>query len=482
MSTLHYPEIALHIGGRRIEGGGHPGGQVFDPATGEVIRRYRFAGAVDLDAALAHARTGFDVWRQVPPHERSEILQRAASLLRGRADALGGILTTEQGKLLGEARAEIVAAADIFEWSAQEARRAYGRVIPWRRSNARFMVTREPIGPVVAFTPWNFPAITPARKLAGALAAGCSIVIKPSEETPATCLALVDALEQAGVPPGVISVVLGDPPEVARALLSSSVIRKVSFTGSTAAGRSVASLAGQQLQRTTLELGGHAPVIVCDDVDVEQVAALAVQRKFRNAGQICVSPTRFIVQSRIYREFVMAFSKAAGAMRVGPGTDPKSQMGPLANERRVQAVRALADDALRAGARSATPPVAASGPGFWCHPIVLCDVPSDARILHEEPFGPIVPIYPFERIEEAIAEANRLPVGLAAFAFSGSARNMLMLSEQIEAGMVALNSFEMSAPETPFGGIKDSGWGSEGGTEGLDAYLTTKAIHLNTLA
>lgn len=465
-----------YVGGEWIDGASGETDAVRDPADGVVIAEVARADREDAKRAIASASAALAGWARTPAKARGEILRRWYELIVEHADDLAALLTAEQGKPLAEARGEVAASAEVFEWYAEEGRRAYGRVVPSRTAGARMIVVREPIGPVAAFTPWNFPALTPARKIAGALGAGCSIIIKPSEETPATCLALVEACVEAGVPGGAINLVLGDPPTVSRHLVSSAVIRKVSFTGSTAGGRAIAALAAQGPKRATLELGGHAPVLVFDDVDVEAVAALGAQRKFRNAGQVCVAPTRFYVHEAVHDRFVTAFASAAQRIKVGNGLDQGIAMGPLANARRLEAVHGLIEEAQRHGARLVCGGERIGNRGFFYAPTVLADVPEAAAIMSEEPFGPVAPIARFRELDEVISRANGLPVGLAAYAFTGSGSRALALGERIEAGMVGINRFEIAAAETPFGGVKDSGDGREGGTEGLDAYLVTKTI------
>jgi succinate-semialdehyde dehydrogenase/glutarate-semialdehyde dehydrogenase len=396
--------------------------------------------------------------------------------VRERSQTIAELITLEQGKPLAEAQIEAFGAGDHIDWYAEEGRRAYGRVIPPRQRGARQIVLREPIGPVAAFSPWNFPVSQLVRKIAGALAAGCSIIAKGPEETPSSCIELCRAFQDAGVPPGVLNLVFGVPAQISEYLIHSPVIRKISFTGSVPVGRALGALAGQQLKRCTLELGGHAPFIVCDDVDVEAVAALGAGLKFRNAGQICASPTRFFVQRSVYPQFVSAFSKAGAALRVGAGNLADTQMGPLANPRRVAAMQAYVDDALAVGATLATGGRPSEAPGFYFAPTVLTDVPDNARVMHEEPFGPIASIVPFDDLQQVIDQANALPFGLAAFAFTRSIARATLLADELQSGMVSINHFGIAAPETPFGGIKDSGYGSEGGSEGLDAYLTTKFV------
>ncbi|WP_044874667.1 NAD-dependent succinate-semialdehyde dehydrogenase [Pseudomonas sp. LFM046] len=467
---------SLLIDGEWSSGSHERQGEVFNPATGEVIAQLGFADRSDLDRALAAASKGFDTWRKTSAYERSRILRRAADLVRERSEEIAALITLEQGKPLAEARMEAFGAGDHIDWYAEEGRRAYGRVIPPRVRGARQMVLREPIGPVAAFSPWNFPVSQLVRKIAGALAAGCSIIAKGPEETPSSCIELCRAFQDAGVPPGVLNLVFGVPAEISDYLIRSEVIRKVSFTGSVPVGRALGALAGQYLKRCTLELGGHAPFIVCDDVDVDAVAALGAGLKFRNAGQVCASPTRFYVQVGIHDRFVEAFSRASAALKVGDGTNADTQVGPLANPRRVTAMQAYVDDALAVGAQLALGGERPAQPGFYYAPTVLTGVPEQARIMSEEPFGPIASIIAFDDLDEVIRKANALPFGLAAFAFTRSIQRATLLADELESGMVSINHFGLAAPETPFGGIKNSGYGSEGGSEGLEAYLTTKFV------
>ncbi len=453
-----------------------PATPVYNPANGQVIGQVGIIDTAGLDAALLAASDGFQKWKNTSAYERGRIMQEAASLIRARKEHIGRIMTLEQGKPLAEAMGEVATSADNTEWMAQEATRAYGRVLVPRSADVEQMVRREPIGPVASFCPWNFPALTPARKIAGALAAGCSLILKPSEETPFTAREIVQAFVDAGVPDGVLNLVYGKSRHVSPYLIASPVIRKISFTGSTAVGKELLELAAKGVKRSTMELGGHAPVIVFDDVDPVKAARQAAASKFRNAGQVCTSPTRFYVQTGIYKEFVAAFAEAARSLRVGDGLDASSQMGPLANSRRVQAMESLVDDAIGHGARLECGGAPDTGPGNFYPPTVLSDVPEMARIMSEEPFGPVVPIAPFKTIEEAIQRANALPLGLAAYVMTRSLARASAMSNAIEAGMVAINYFTVSTPASPFGGVKESGYGSEGGTEGLDAYLVTKSI------
>lgn len=457
--------------------GNHPRrADVFNPASGEVIAQLSLASSTDLDRALAAAARGFEVWRKTSAYERSKVLRRAADLVRERADEIAALITLEQGKPLAEARMEAFGAGDHIDWYAEEGRRAYGRVIPPRASGVRQLVLREPIGPVAAFSPWNFPVSQLVRKIAGALAAGCSIIAKGPEETPSSCIELCRAFQDAGVPAGVVNLVFGVPAEVSDQLIRSEIIRKVSFTGSVPVGRALGALAGQYLKRCTLELGGHAPFIVCDDVDVDAVATLGANLKFRNGGQICASPTRFYVQASVYERFVETFCRVSANLKLGDGHDASTQLGPLANPRRVSAAQEYVDDALAVGAQLRLGGQGGEGAGFYYPATVLTEVPENARIMSEEPFAPIASIVAFDTLEEVISKANGLPFGLAAFAFTRSVQRATLLADELQSGMVSINHFGLAAPETPFGGVKDSGYGSEGGSEGLDAYFTTKFV------
>jgi succinate-semialdehyde dehydrogenase/glutarate-semialdehyde dehydrogenase len=467
---------SLFIDGAWTQGSGSRRGVVVDPATGATIGEVAFAEAADLDRALAAAEKGFRAWRAVSPYDRSKILRKAADLTRARAESIAQAITREQGKPLAESRMEAGGAGDHIDWYAEEGRRAYGRIIPARSAAVRQFVVAEPVGPVATFSPWNFPIGQLVRKIAGALAAGCSIIAKAPEETPTSAIELVRCFEEAGVPAGVVNLVFGVPAEISGHLVPSRTIRKVSFTGSVAVGRHLGALAAQHLKRTTMELGGHAPFIVCDDVDLDAVVRLGVGLKFRNAGQVCAAPTRFLVQERVFDRFLESFVAGAGAIKVGAGSAPDVQMGPLAHARRIDAIAELTGDAVEKGATLALGGKRLGNEGFFFEPTVLANVPNDARIANEEPFGPVAVVNRFGALDEAIAEANRLDFGLAAYGFTNSIKQAARLADEVESGMVSLNHFGLAAPETPFGGIKDSGHGSEGGSEGLQAYLTAKYV------
>ena len=473
---MEYSDLHLLIDGQRLRGEGRRTLPVINPATEEVLGELPLASASDLDRALEAAERSWPVWRSLGPQQRGRILRKAADLLRERVEPIARLATIEEGKALAEARVELTVSADIMEWYAEEGRRAYGRVLPQRTAGMRMTVVKEPVGPVAGFAPWNFPLGNPTRKLAAALAAGCSVIVKPAEETPACALAIAQALVDAGVPAGVLAVVFGVPAEVSQHLITSPVIRAVHFTGSIPVGKQLTALAAAGMKRTTMELGGHAPVVVFDDVDVDAVLDLSATAKFRNAGQVCVSPTRFFVHEAIYERFAQGFAERAKKMPVGNGLDAGVRMGPLAHDRRRPAVAALIDEAVTQGARALAGGHALPGKGYFYAPTVLADVPDSARIMNEEPFGPVAVLQPFREFDEVIRQANRLPYGLAAYAFTQNSRRVNLLGEQIESGMLGINSFTIAVPEAPFGGVKESGHGSEEGIEGLDSCLVTKFI------
>ncbi|TDR90192.1 NAD-dependent succinate-semialdehyde dehydrogenase [Enterovirga rhinocerotis] len=471
-----YPEIRLHVAG---EWRGARSGEtlpIMNPATGEEIGRVPKAGTADLDEALEAAERGFKAWRKVSAFERSKILRKAGDLMRERAEETARILTMEQGKPLVEAKGETLAAADVIDWFAEEGKRAYGRVIPARGDGVMQLVIREPVGPVAAFTPWNFPINQAVRKVSAALATGCSVILKGPEETPASCAALIQCYLDAGVPGDVIGLVFGVPSEISEYLIPHPIIRKVTFTGSTAIGKLLAGLAGQHMKRVTMELGGHAPAIVFKDADLDKAVKLLTGHKFRNAGQVCVSPTRFLVHDSVLEEFTDKFVAATKQLKVGNGLDADTTMGPLAHDRRVSAVEGFVQDATANGAELRTGGSRIGNQGYFFEPTVITNVPLSARIMNEEPFGPIASINGFSDDEAAFEEANRLPYGLAAYAYTRSTDIAEKLASRVESGMISINHLGLALPEVPFGGIKDSGYGSEGGSEAIDAYLNTKFV------
>ncbi|MEN2384030.1 NAD-dependent succinate-semialdehyde dehydrogenase [Comamonas sp. A7-5] len=454
---------------------------VFNPATGQEIGRVAHAGIVDLDRALIAAQKGFEVWRDTPAFERAKIMRRAADLVRERADAIASVLTQENGKPLIEAKGETMAAADIIEWFADEGMRVYGRIVPSRSLAIRQLVVKDPVGPVAAFTPWNFPINQVVRKLSAALACGCSMLIKAPEETPAAPAALIRAFADAGLPEGVIGLVYGNPAEISNYLIPHPIIRKVTFTGSTPVGKQLAALAGQHMKRVTMELGGHAPVIVCEDADIQLAVKTAGTAKFRNAGQVCISPTRFLVHRSAQKEFAEALAAYARGLKVGDGAIEGTQMGPLANSRRLTAMAEFTQDAVKQGARLLAGGERIGDVGNFWQPTVLDDVPLSAKVFNDEPFGPMAAIRAFDKIEEAIDEANRLSLGLAGYAFTRSLKNAHLLSQRVEVGMLWINQPATPSAEVPFGGIKDSGYGSEGGPEAMEAYLSTRVVSITNV-
>ena len=450
---------------------------VFNPSTGKEIGRVAHASKVDLDKALAAAQKGFETWRDMTAADRSKIMRKAAGLMRERASDIGRLMTQEQGKPIAEAKGEAMAAADIIEWFAEEGFRVYGRIVPSRWNLAvRQMVLKDPVGPVAAFTPWNFPINQVVRKVAAALAAGCSMLVKAAEETPAAPAELIRAFADAGLPPGVLGLVYGDPAEISSYLIPHPIIRKITFTGSTPVGKQLAALAGQHMKRVTMELGGHAPVIVCEDADIALAVKSAGAAKFRNAGQVCIAPTRFLVHESIKTEFGAALKKYAEGLKVGDGLTEGTTMGPLANPRRLTAMAEFTKNAVDSGATLLTGGARIGDAGNFFQPTILTDVPLDAKVFNDEPFGPMAGIRPFNTIEEAISEANRLSFGLAGYAFTKTLKNADLLSRKVEVGMLWINMPAMPSAEMPFGGLKDSGYGSEGGIEAVEAYLNVRAV------
>ena len=471
-----YTDLALHIGGNWLNGDGRQGEEVVNPATEKPLGRLPHASASDLDHALAAAKGGFDLWRATSAYDRAKVLRKAAGLVRERAEPIARIMTQEQGKVLAEARLEVNVTADIIEWFAEEGRRAYGRIIPGRAKGTRQTVVQEPVGVVAAFTPWNFPTLTPARKIGASLAAGCSIIIKPSEETPGSCVELVRCFVDAGLPAGVLNLVFGVPAKVSEHLIASDLVRKISFTGSVPVGKHLAGLAAKGMKRATMELGGHSPVVVFADADPEKTADTIAAFKYRNAGQVCISPTRFYVQEPVYDRFLKRFTEFADGIKLGDGLEPGVTMGPLANARRLDAMEAIVNDSKSRGGKVVTGGKRRANQGYFFEPTVITGLPDDSKLMTEEPFGPIAPVTTFKTFDEVVARANALKFGLAAYAFTSSAQTATAIGEALESGMVGVNSVMISTPETPFGGIKDSGYGHEGGIEGLEAYMVRKFI------
>jgi succinate-semialdehyde dehydrogenase/glutarate-semialdehyde dehydrogenase len=471
-----YEKLELLIDGTWRQGSTGETEEVINPATEDVIGTLPHASTDDLNQALESAERAFKEWRAVSAWDRGDLLKRAADILRSRMDQVAETMTLEQGKPLPEAKGEILRSVETIEWFAEEGKRAYGRVIPSRDSRFNGFMVTEPIGVALALSPWNFPIITPVRKIAAALAAGCAVIAKPSEETPGTGIALARAFTDAGLPAGALNVVFGVPDTVSRHLIGSGRIRKLSFTGSIPVGKHLAALAAQHMIRCTFELGGHSPVLVFEDADVDLAVKQIAAFKYRNAGQVCISPTRFYVQDSIHDKFAESFIAYAKSLKVGNGMEKATQMGPLANRRRLEAMDEFVQDARDHGATIETGGKRIGNKGYFYEPTVMTDVPEDARIMHDEPFGPLAPIARFSTFDEVIERANGLPYGLASYAFTGSTKTAAKLSSALETGMVGVNSVNITMPETPFGGVKQSGYGSECATEGLDVYLNHKFV------
>jgi succinate-semialdehyde dehydrogenase/glutarate-semialdehyde dehydrogenase len=478
MALDAYPRLALLVDGEWIAGGGRRTQPVINPATGECLGHVPLANRADIEQAAAAAARAFRAWRAIPAIQRAATLLAIARCIRRDEDRLATILTLEQGKRLPEALQEIRNCADTFEWMAEEGKRAYGRIVPARTPGTDQYVRLEPVGPVAAFSPWNFPAVLACRKVATALAAGCTVVLKPAEETPGIMVAIAALCIEAGLPAGALNILYGVPADVSSQLIASPHIRKISFTGSIPVGQQLATQAGAVTKKITLELGGHAPVIVTEDVDVERVVELTAAAKFRNAGQLCICPTRFYVHEAVYEPFAQALAARAARMRVGNGLEPDVDMGPLANARRVAAMHAFCEDAQARGAR-----MLAGGrapreqkAGFFWSPTVIADIPDDAQAMTQEPFGPLALLTRFSRLEDALARANALDVGLAAYAFTRSLADAQAIEHGLEAGNVSINTFATSAPEMPFAGIKSSGLGAEMGCEGLADHMHLKSV------
>jgi succinate-semialdehyde dehydrogenase/glutarate-semialdehyde dehydrogenase len=471
-----YPNTQLFIDGQWCNAASGRTLPVVNPADHKQIGTVAHAERADLDRALEAADKGYKAWRKVSPFERCKIMRKAADIFRGRADTVAACITSEQGKPVAEARMEAMAGADIIDWFAEEGRRAYGRVIPARAEGVYQLVVKEPVGPVAAFTPWNFPINQAVRKLSAALASGCSVILKAPEETPASPAELVRAFADAGVPAGVINLVYGSPAEISGYLIPHPIIRKMTFTGSTPVGKQLAALAGAHMKRATMELGGHAPVIVFDDADVDAAAKAMAAAKYRNAGQVCVSPTRFLVQEGIYSKFVERFVENTKAIKVGDGFDPQTKMATLANPRRQAAMVANVEDARKHGGKLQTGGYPIGEKGNFFEPTVITELDRKAMAMNTEPFGPLVIINPFKSLDDAVTEANRLPYGLAAYAWTKSAKTAAAIAAQVETGMMTINHLGFALPEVPFGGVKDSGFGTEGGADALEPYLVGKFV------
>ena len=474
-----YPRIGLYIDGEWIYDR-ETAVQVRNPSTEEVLASVPKATASDLELALSAAARGFLAWRDTPSQQRVKIILRAVALLRDRLDLIARTITLENGKLYSDAYAEADRSLNFFEWNATQSLRDYGLVVPGESQFQKYIL-RQPIGPVAAFTPWNVPISSAARKVSAGLSAGCSVILKAAEETPAAACLIVQAFEEAGLPPGVLNLVFGNPAEISSTLIASPVIRLVTFTGSVQVGKHLTQLAAAAMKPVLMELGGHAPVIVCEGVNGAEVGKLAARGKTNASGQICASPSRFIVHQSVYQDFVSAFAGAVKDVRVGDGFRTDVQMGPVASARRLAAMEALVADAKQRGARVAAGGNRIGNRGFFFEPTVLADVPVDAAAMTTEPFGPLGACVSVTDLGEAIALANSLSVGLAAYAFTNSLHDAERISRELECGVLSINHFGTPDADTPFGGVKESGIGREGGPTTLDAYMVTKTVLQKTV-
>ena len=473
---MSYEKLELLINGKWKMGSENKAEPVYNPATNEVIGDLPHASKKDLDEALESNLEAFKLWKKESPLNRQKIIENACRNLESKFDQVATNLTIEMGKPLAEAKGELAVGLDVLRWYGEEGKRAYGRIVPSRMSNMSQTVIKEPIGPVIAFVAWNFPVMNVVRKIGGALAAGCTITIKPSEETPGTAIAIGRAFMDAGLPPGVLNIVFGVPSEVSEHLCGSKIPRKLSFTGSIPVGKHLQKLAADNMIRCTMELGGHSPLMVFDDTDIDMAAKISVAGKFRNAGQVCVSPTRFLVQDTVKEQFIRAVINETNKIKVGNGLDDGINMGPLIAERRIDIMKDFVNDAVENGANIEMGGNRMNLEGSFFAPTILTNVSDNTKIMNEEPFGPLLPIDTFNSVDEVIDRANRLDFGLASYAFSNDPKIVSFLKSEIQAGLLAVNSTVVSTPETPFGGIKQSGYGSEGGIEGLDAFLVTRFI------
>ena len=454
--------------------------EVLNPATEEVLGNASKASSKDIQKALVSAEKGLEIWRNIDPWKRSQILRKIADLIREKKDNLAKWMTLEVGKPLGEGIAESNAAADIFEWNSEETKRIYGQTVESRNKNTRIHVYYQPVGVVAALVPWNFPLILASRKISTALAAGCSVICKPDIITPGTVMELVDICREAGVPPGAVNLLSGDPPSITNELLESNIIKKVSITGSTRVGKLILKKAADKVQRVTMELSGHSPFIVFDDVDINKVADMAISAKFRNNGQVCISPNRFYIQENKKNEFINAFIDRAKKLKIGNGMDEGVQLGPLTTAKRLSEVEELVEKTKNEGAKVLLGGKRPQGfnKGYFYEPTVFDNVKDNFTIMKQEPFGPLVPMLSFKSFDEVVERANDNDLGLCSYIYTNSMDIANRASELMETGTVAVNTPLVALAEAPFGGIKQTGYGREGGSMAIKDYLNIKYTHL----
>jgi len=468
------------IDGKWIDSSDGARTDIINPANEEAVDSIPMATSADLDRALEAADRAWKKWRETDAWSRSEAVRKTAAFLRERTDEIAAVLTEEQGKPLAEAKGEIKASADQFDWYADEARRIYGRIVDGHSRQHRLLVMRQPIGPVAAFSPWNFPVLLSSRKIAPALAAGCSIIVKPAVEAPRSAMMVAKACQDAGIPDGAINVVTGKSSLISEHLIKSPVIRKVSLTGSVPVGQEILRLCAEEIKSVSMELGGHSPVLVFNDADIEAAAETCARGKFRNNGQVCIAASRFYVQEDVYEKFLDKFKQVTESLRVGNGTDPATDVGPVANQRRLDTTQELVDDAVAQNAELVCGGKRHSGfeKGFYYEPTVLAGVSDSMKIMYEEPFCPIAPIAGFTDLEDALQKANSTEFGLAGYVFTENTRTAFLASEGLDCGMVGVNNLVIATAEIPFGGTKKSGFGREGGKEGIESYTVTKYVNI----
>jgi len=454
--------------------------EVINPATEEIIGSASKASSADVEKALKSAEKGFEIWKKTPPWQRASIIRNIADLIRKKNDVLAKWLTLEVGKPLAESVGEVNGAADIFEWNSEETKRIYGQTVESRFEDTRVHVYYQPVGVVAALVPWNFPLILASRKISTALAAGCSVICKPDVITPGTVMELVDICREAGVPPGVVNLLSGDPPSIASQLISSDIVKKISITGSTRVGKLILKQAAEKVQRVTMELSGHAPFIVFDDANLEKATDMAIAAKFRNNGQVCISPSKFYIQNSKKKDFVNLFVEKTKKLKIGNGIDPDVQLGPLTTQKRLNEVEELVEKTKQEGAKVLLGGKRPSGfnKGFYYEPTIFDDVKDDFTIMKQEPFGPLCPMLSFKTFDEVIERANKHELGLASYICTNSMEQAHKASEQIETGTVAVNTPLVAIAEAPFGGIKQTGYGREGGSMAIKDYLNVKYTHL----
>ena len=453
---------------------------VLNPATEEVIGKASKAGEEDVNKALKSAEKGLEVWRNTPPWQRSKIIRKIADLMRERTDVLAKWLTLEVGKPLSEAKGEVGGAADIFEWNSEETKRIYGQIVESRFEHTRMYVKYEPVGVVAGLIPWNFPIVLSSRKISTALAAGCSVICKPDVITPGSVMELMNIINDAGVPPGVVNLLSGDPAQISSQLISSDIVKKVSITGSTRVGKLILKQAAEKVQRVTMELSGHSPFIVFDDVDINKVTDMAITAKFRNNGQVCISPARFYIHEKKKDEFAKTLVEKVSKLKIGNGMDDDTILGPLTTEKRLNEIEALVEKTKKEGATVLCGGKRPSGfnKGYFYEPTIIDGIKDNFTVMTEEPFGPITAITTFKDFDEVIKRANNHDCGLAGYICTNSMEKAFKASEQLETGVVAVNTPVVATAETPFGGIKQTGYGREGGSVGIKDYLNIKYTHL----